>query len=78
MKITAKTPQQAVQDLAIAMDNLVENRQLCEGLGEAGQQRIQQVYHWTVKAQELNQFYQNISQSETLISSQEKEISCEF
>ncbi|MGB3534301.1 MAG: glycosyltransferase family 4 protein [Microcoleaceae cyanobacterium] len=78
VKVTAHSPTQAVPDLAQAMQNLVEDRQLYNSLGESGQLRVKQVYNWTVKAEELNQFYQIISQPETVLSAQETEISCEF
>jgi glycosyltransferase involved in cell wall biosynthesis len=78
IKVTADSSQQAVQDLKVAMQNLVADRQLCDGMGQAGQLRVQQVYHWTVKAQQLNQFYQTIAQPKTAISTQDQEISCEF
>jgi glycosyltransferase involved in cell wall biosynthesis len=78
MKVTADSPQQAVKDLAVAMENLVEDRQLCERLAQAGQLRVQQVYNWTVKAEELNQYYQTIVQAKIVNLTQDKEISCEF
>ncbi|MGB3402404.1 MAG: glycosyltransferase family 4 protein [Microcoleaceae cyanobacterium] len=78
IKVTPNHPQQVVEDLALAMGRLVEDRQLYHNLGQAGQLRVQQFYHWTVKAERINQFYRTIVQSEATISNQEKEISCEF
>ncbi len=71
IKITDHSPQQAVQELAVAMQNLVEDRQLYNRLGESAQIRVKQVYNWTVKGKQLNRFYQTITQSETVILSQD-------
>ncbi len=78
IKIKAHHPQQAIEDLARAMNRLVEDRQFCYHLGQTAQMRVKQAYSWTVKAQKLNQYYYNILSSETITATEDQEASCEF
>jgi glycosyltransferase involved in cell wall biosynthesis len=60
IKVLAQTPERATQGLAQAMKKLAHSRELRERMGQAGQQRIQEVYSWESREQHLTQIYQEL------------------
>jgi glycosyltransferase involved in cell wall biosynthesis len=60
-KIPAHNPEQAVRDMAEAMKRLAENQVLRERMGEAGRQRVQNVFSWAEKSRRFNQLYEKIA-----------------
>ncbi|AKG20947.1 glycosyltransferase family 4 protein [Calothrix sp. 336/3] len=59
-KIAAITPKQVTEDLAKAMKTLVNNPELCLRMGEAGYNRVKEVFNWDVKGQNLICKYKEI------------------
>ena len=59
-KVAAPDPEQAVENLAMAMGQLAENLELCSKMGEAGQARVKHVYDWSVKTQIIADLYQRV------------------
>ena len=68
-KISARTPEQAVNDLAKAMICIAQDEDLRVRLGEAGRKRVTEVFDWEVKGRSLRQFYQDICSQKQLIKS---------
>ncbi|MGI0492598.1 glycosyltransferase family 4 protein [Alkalinema pantanalense CENA528] len=62
-KVPAHDPDQAIQDLAQAMEQIASDRVLRENMGAAGRTRIQQHYRWANRAQLLTTTYAKILQS---------------
>jgi glycosyltransferase involved in cell wall biosynthesis len=58
-KIDANTPEQAVNDLAVAIAHLADPK-LSLNLGLSAQQRIKEVYSWDKKGQNLAELYEII------------------
>lgn len=58
--IPASDPEQAILDLAKAMTQLAAHPQLCNSLGLAGKQRVQEVFSWQKKASHLVNAYQRL------------------
>ncbi len=63
IKVLAQTPEQAVQDLAQAMRKLAHNPELRDRMGQAGQQRVREVYSWDSREQRLTKIYEELAQS---------------
>ncbi len=59
-KIPANTPEQAIKDIAIAMQTLAENPQLRMQMAKAGQQRVQEEFSWEIKGQKLAEVYEKM------------------
>ncbi|OLP20481.1 glycosyl transferase family 1 [Leptolyngbya sp. 'hensonii'] len=59
-KIPAHNPEQAVQGLAQAMTTLAQNPDLRRSLGLSGQQRVRDLFRWSVKGQELANLYETV------------------
>jgi len=60
IKVAARSPQQAVSDLAEAMVRLGRDGALRKRLGDSGQQRVRDYYNWTAKGQYWAQCYADI------------------
>ena len=60
-KIPAHNPEQAVRDMAEAMKRLAENKTLRQNMGEAGRNRVQNVFSWAEKSRRFNQLYEKIA-----------------
>jgi glycosyltransferase involved in cell wall biosynthesis len=60
IKIPALNPSQAVRGLASAMVHLAVNEEWRSRLGSAGQLRVQELYSWQAKGEELSQLYQTL------------------
>lgn len=56
-KIKAETPTQAVSDMAMAMTQLVQDRQKLALMGQAGRQQATQNYSWKRLGEHFNQLY---------------------
>ncbi|MEM9538417.1 MAG: glycosyltransferase [Cyanobacteria bacterium P01_E01_bin.42] len=61
--VNAKTPEQAIADMAAAIIRLGGDSQLCDRLGQAGKKRMQEVFSWSVKGQFFDGIYQSIVDS---------------
>lgn len=59
-RVSAQTPEQAVSDMAAAMNTLAANPHLCLKMGAAGQQRVSELYSWQSKGKFLNQLYREV------------------
>lgn len=57
IQVPAESPDTTVRDLAAAMVRLAQNPELRIQMGKAGRQRIEEVYSWEVKGQQLAQLY---------------------
>ncbi len=60
IKVEAKNPEQTITDLAAAMNKLATNQDLLTQMGEAGHQRIQELYSWERKGHQLTELYQKL------------------
>lgn len=67
-KISARTPEQAVCDLAKAMICVARDEDLRVRLGQAGCKRVTEVFDWAVKGRSLGQFYQDICSQKKLLT----------
>ncbi|MDZ7957142.1 MAG: glycosyltransferase [Aulosira sp. DedQUE10] len=59
-KVPAHTPEQVVQDLAVAMIYLAENTELRISMGKTAQSRVKEVFDREVMGQTLAQLYEEI------------------
>lgn len=59
--LPARSPRQAILDLAGAMTHLARDRAYREKLGQAAQQRVREQFDWSVKGQLLHHLYQSIA-----------------
>lgn len=64
-KVPALDPQQTVKALAAAMTLLVQDPELRQRMGMAGQSRVREVYDWKVKGQFFAQVYEELVQTGT-------------
>ncbi|MDR9403217.1 MAG: glycosyltransferase, partial [Halothece sp. Uz-M2-17] len=60
IKVPAHHPQQAVADLAVAMNQLVRDRAWGLQLGETGKQKVKTDYTWDAKGKQLADLYQDL------------------
>jgi glycosyltransferase involved in cell wall biosynthesis len=56
-KIPARTPAQAVHDLAKAMRRLASDPDAVRSLGERGKERVREAFLWEARAQEISHVY---------------------
>jgi glycosyltransferase involved in cell wall biosynthesis len=59
-KVTAETPEQAVNGLAQAMVKVAGDENLRLRMGKTGQQRVREYYSWDVKGKQLAQLYERV------------------
>lgn len=59
-KISARDPEQAVQDLAQAMTQLAQDPELRFQMGQAAQKRVREHYSWESRGRLLAQLYEDI------------------
>ncbi|MBW4566631.1 MAG: glycosyltransferase [Tolypothrix carrinoi HA7290-LM1] len=59
-KVPAPEPEQAVQNLAEAMQQLASNSELRVSLAQAAQKRVREVYDWEHKGQVITQLYEQV------------------
>lgn len=58
IKVAPHSPEQAVKNLARALECLCQDRKLCLRMGRAARERAEQVYHWDRLGQRLLEIYQ--------------------
>jgi len=63
IKITPHSPQQAVRELAIALERLYTDKELRLRLGRAARERAEQVYHWDRLGERLLEIYEHTLRS---------------
>jgi glycosyltransferase involved in cell wall biosynthesis len=56
----ATNPQQYAEDLAKAINTLLENKALRKEMGKKGRQRVEQFFDWQAIAQQTKTLYQNM------------------
>lgn len=61
IKVPAHTPDQAVRDLALAMQQLASDPNLRQQMGIAGQQLVRQAYAWETRGQFLTDLYEKLA-----------------
>jgi glycosyltransferase involved in cell wall biosynthesis len=57
-KVPARDPDQAVRDMALALEKLAGDRNLCAQMGRAAFERARQVYDWDRTAERINEAYE--------------------
>ncbi len=57
IKVPANSPEQAVSDMALALERLYNDKELRCRMGKAARARAEQVYHWDRLGERLNQIY---------------------
>ncbi|GAB4366840.1 MAG: hypothetical protein Kow00121_04580 [Elainellaceae cyanobacterium] len=66
IKVPAQTPQQAVQDLAKAMQRLASDPELRISMGQSGRKLVRETYSWNVIGENLNQLYQEVAEQSSV------------
>lgn len=69
IRVSAIAPEQAVQDLAIAMQQLTENPELRQQMGLAGRELVRQAYSWEGRGQLFNELYSKLAKLDSVHSS---------
>jgi glycosyltransferase involved in cell wall biosynthesis len=59
-RVPAHNPEQAVDDLSVAMARLASDVELRKQMGGAGQQRVNELYNWETRGKALIQLYKTI------------------
>lgn len=60
IKVKLSDPEQVVHDLAYAIELLAKDKELRRRLGEGARKRVEQIYNWDIKGEQINQIYQKI------------------
>jgi glycosyltransferase involved in cell wall biosynthesis len=60
IKVAANNPEQAVSDIAQAMSILATNSDIRHAMGEAGRERVRDVYIWEKKGDRLDALYSSV------------------
>jgi len=60
IKVPAHNPDQAIDEMAVAMNRLAKDRELCVQLGKAGRQKLQTYYTWEAKGKQFSDLYQQL------------------
>ncbi|NEP20147.1 MAG: glycosyltransferase, partial [Leptolyngbya sp. SIO4C1] len=60
IKVPAQTPEQAVGDLAKAMQRLADDPELRQRLGAAGQYKVQTQFNWQAKGKQIADLYDKL------------------
>jgi glycosyltransferase involved in cell wall biosynthesis len=63
-KIPVTSPEQVVQDLAIALKQLATDTSLLQQMSLQSKARVQQTFAWSVRGQEWAKVYTEIAHSE--------------
>lgn len=61
IKVAASTPEQAVSDLAAAMQRLADDAELRQRMGEAGRALVKSEYSWEAKGRQLTALYESLA-----------------
>ena len=59
-KVAATTPNEAVNDMAVAMTQLAENEELRNSMSQAGKNHVRQNYSWATFGKRLNLIYSRV------------------
>ena len=59
IKVSAQAPQQAIQDIAAAMQQLAHDTELRSQMGQAGRCLVNENFSWTVVGERLDTLYQS-------------------
>jgi glycosyltransferase involved in cell wall biosynthesis len=65
IKVVANNPEQAVSDLALAMTLVSTNPDMRHAMGEAGRERVREVYIWEKKGDRLDALYASVLENVT-------------
>jgi len=65
IKVVAKNPEQAVSDIAQAMCILAINPDIRQAMGEAGRERVRDMYIWEKKGDRLDALYASVLENVT-------------
>jgi len=65
IKVAPNNPEQAVSDLALAMTVLGTNPDIRHSMGEAGRERVREVYIWEKKGDRLDALYSSVLENIT-------------
>jgi len=57
-KVPARAPDQAVRDMAVALEKLASDRNLCAQMGRAAFERARQVYDWDRVTERIIEAYE--------------------
>ena len=60
-KVAARTPEQAIRDMASAMKTLAASPELLSRMSAAGKQLVHENYSWSVVGEKLNGVYQSVN-----------------
>jgi len=63
--VVANNPEQAVSDLALAMTLLGTNSDMRHAMGEAGRERVREMYIWEKKGDRLDALYASVLENVT-------------
>jgi glycosyltransferase involved in cell wall biosynthesis len=55
--VTPNSPEQAITDMAAALERLYDNCELRARMGQAGRQRVEQVYGWDRVSERVLEIY---------------------
>ena len=64
IKIKAESQEQAVQDLAIALEELARNSKLRNRMGQAARKRFEEIYDWDRKGEQIERLYELVMRKE--------------
>jgi len=68
-KVPAQNPEQAIGDIAIAMQKLAQDPELCVQMGKAGRERVAQTFSWGAVGRQLDALYQKTALSKADVPS---------
>lgn len=60
IKVVPRSPKQAIQDIANALEHLIKDRELRYQMGRAARKRAKEVYHWDRLGDHLLKIYQEV------------------
>ena len=60
IKIPARSPDEAIQLMAQALERLYHDRELCVKMGQAGRARAEKVYRWDHLGERLLKIYEDV------------------
>ena len=71
LKVPARSTNEAIQNLAQAMNDLSKSRETRKALGKAGRVRVAGEYDWGSKVSRINQYYEGLRPSKSPVESGE-------
>jgi len=64
-KVPAQNPEQAIGDMATAMQKLAQDPDLCVQMGKAGRERVDQTFSWGAVGRQLDALYKKTASPKT-------------